>query len=87
MSKIEDGNGKAGWNINPNDLTTVRHYSAGEWSNSVNSEVAKLDYLHNIESHLDRIRWRLGLIIFLILLPVVLGVIALFTFASAFTGN
>jgi len=87
MSKIEDGEGKKGWNINPNDLTTVRRYFAGRWSDPVNSQVAQLDYLHKIENHLDRIRWRLGFIVFVILLSMVLSLLALFTFASAFTGN
>ena len=70
-----DEMGIQGWNVSAQDSSKVRHYSYGTWSEPMNSVAVQLNILDDIGKELERIRFRLGLIVFVIILPIVVGVL------------
>ncbi|CAB4704395.1 MAG: hypothetical protein F2677_03325 [Actinobacteria bacterium] len=73
---------KIGWNIDANDQRIARRYIGG-WGEPQNVESLKLDYLHKIETHLDRIRFRLGFIALFFLIGLL---VLVFGFIGSFGG-
>jgi len=69
---LEESNFKDGWNIDKDNPKLARRYGGG-WSKTVGVDEASLDYLDKIESHLDKIRFRVGFMALALVLFLIFG--------------